>query len=119
MFKKRIKGSIITVVGYLLSPFSWWNDVVINIPIAYAFGFLFGLISKSLFFPTMVVGYWLTNIIGLIMVHRGVIDTLSEEKKNYTKKDFSKDLFFSVIYTLVIIILIKLNILRFPTDYFK
>ncbi len=119
MLKKRIKGSVIVVVGYILSPLSWWNDIIINIPIAYAIGFLFGLISKSLFFPSIIICYWATNIIGLIMVHKGTIEILNKEEKKYTKKDIIKDLIFSILYTLIIVILIKLNILKFPFDYFK
>jgi len=119
MLNKRITGSVVAVIGYILSPLSWWNDIVINIPIAYGFGFLFGLISKSLFFPFMIIGYWITNIVGLIMLHKGAIDVLTKEKKKYSKKEIINDLIFSIFYTLIIVILMKLGVLKFPTEYFE
>lgn len=116
---RKIRGGIITFIGYLLSPFSWWNDFFLNIPIAYGIGFLFGLISRSWFFPAMVIGYWLTNIVGLILVHYGIIDLITGEKRRYTKKDLLRDFILSILYTLLIIVLIKFGILKFPLDYFK
>lgn len=35
-----IKRSLSATVGYLLSPFSWWNDLYINFPIAYGMAYL-------------------------------------------------------------------------------
>ena len=90
MLAKKIKGGILATIGFILSPLSWWNDLFVNIPIAYVFGFLFGLISKSLFLPFMIIGYWITNILGVILMHK-----------------------------LVIIILVMLGILKFPTEYFQ
>ena len=54
--KKRIaKGGILAIIGWILSPLTWWNDPLVNIPIAYGFGYLFSLISESLFLPFMIV----------------------------------------------------------------
>ncbi len=106
-------------VGYLLSPLSFWNDLFINIPIAYAFGFLFGLLSKNLFLPFMIIGYWLTNILGFTLLHKGATEIFAEEKNKYSKKDLAKDLLISVLYTFIIIIIVKLGWLKFPAEYFK
>ena len=117
--KRKVKGGILATIGYLLSPLSWWNDIIINIPLAYAFGFPFGLISRKLFVPMMILGYWITNIAGLILLHRGVKDLVTEEKIKYTKKDFAKDIVISLIYTAVVVVLVKLGWLKFPLEYFK
>jgi hypothetical protein len=53
----KIRGGILATLGYLLSPASWYNDLFINIPLAYLFAFPFGLISEKLFMPFMIVGY--------------------------------------------------------------
>ncbi len=118
MKNKIVNGAVVTF-GYLLSPLSWWNDLFLNIPIAYGFAFLFGLISKSLFTPMIIVGYWITNIAGFILMHQGTKGFLSKDKAEYTKKELVKDLFFSIVYTAVIIILIKLGWVKFPTEYFR
>ena len=117
--RQKIKGGILATVGYLLSPLSWWNDIIINIPLAYAFGFPFGLISRKLFVPMMILGYWITNIAGLILFHRGVKDLVTKEKVKYSKKDFAKDVIISLIYTAIVVVLVKLGWLKFPLEYFK
>ena len=119
MLAKKIKGGILATIGFILSPLSWWNDLFVNIPIAYVFGFLFGLISKSLFLPFMIIGYWITNILGVILMHKGISDVLSKIERKYTRKEMLKDLVISILYTLVIIILVMLGILKFPTEYFQ
>jgi hypothetical protein len=118
--RRRIRGGILATVGYLLSPLSWWNDLFINIPLAYAFAYLVGLISQDLFYPALVVGYWLTNIAGFILLHKGLVDVAAAggEKKRYTVRDFAKDLAISVAYTMIIVALIYSGILRYPTEYF-
>jgi hypothetical protein len=117
--RQKIKGGILTFIGYLLSPLSWWNDIIVNIPLAYAFAFPFGLISRKFFVPMMVLGYWMTNIAGLILFHRGVKDLVTKEKVKYTKGALLKDVIISVIYTTVVVGLVKLGWLKFPLEYFK
>jgi hypothetical protein len=106
------------LIGFLLSPLSWWNDLFINIPLAYLFAIPFWYISKSLFMPMMIIFYWLTNVLGLILMHKGITN-IKSEKNSYTKKEFAKDILFSLAYSLLIIILVYFGILKFPTDYFN
>ena len=115
--KEKIKGSVLFIIGYMLSPLSWWNDIFVNIPLAYVFALPFGFISRNLFLPAMVVGYWITNIIGLVLMRYGVVNLVSKEKKKYTRKELIKDIAVSLIYTIVIIILASLGLLKFPTEY--
>ena len=35
---RKIKGGVVAMIGFLLSPLSWWNDAFVNIPIAYGIG---------------------------------------------------------------------------------
>jgi len=117
--KHKIKGGILATIGYILSPLSWWNDLVINIPLAYAFAFPFGLISRSLFLPMMIFGYWVTNVVGFILMHHGAKDITSKEKGKYTRKELVKDIIISVVYTLVVVIFVKIGWLKFPLEYFE
>ena len=114
----KFKGGVSFAIGYLLSPLSWWNDIVINIPLAYVFALPFGLISKNLFLPAMVLGYWITNVSGFLLLHLGVTDLVSRKRNSSTKKAWIKSIVISLIYTLLIIILIKLGWLRLPEEYF-
>lgn len=37
---KKLWGGLLFAGGWLLSPLCWWNDLLINLPIAYGFGYL-------------------------------------------------------------------------------
>jgi hypothetical protein len=117
--KRKIKGGILATIGYLLSPLSWWNDLFVNIPLAYIFAILFGLISKRLFLPMMVLGYWITNVVGFMMMHHGAIDLFSKETKKYTRKELVKDIIVSLVYTLIVVVFILKGWIKFPTEYFQ
>ncbi|MCC7566140.1 MAG: hypothetical protein KO206_07690 [Methanomicrobiaceae archaeon] len=116
---QKVRGGVLATVGFLLSPLSWWNDLIINLPIAYAIGVLFGLLSDDLFLPGMIGGYWFTNILGFILMHIGISDIASGEGRRYTRRDFAKDFFFSLLYTGIILALVYSGILRFPEEFFR
>lgn len=127
--KKKLKGGLIVTAGYILSPLSWWNDLFINIPIAWLFAFPFGLIHQKLFVPMLILGYWITNVAGFMMMHYGVkkgfinpeqdYNSDHEEISNpvYSKKAFLKDVAISVLYTLVVVIFVQMGWLKFPLEY--
>jgi hypothetical protein len=110
---KRIFGGVIAVAGYLLSPLSWWNDLFINIPLAYLFAFLVGLVIPGYFLASMVVGYWITNVAGFMIMHAGIKMASSK----VVKIEFLKDFLISLGYTAVVIIFYYVGWLKFPTDY--
>ena len=81
------------------------------------FAVIVGIFFKNLFEISVIVGYWLTNIVGLLMMHYGVTDATLERKM--TKKELALNVAFSIAYTMVMAYLIHVGILKFPTDYFK
>lgn len=105
--------------GYLLSPLSWWNDPIINLPLAYAFAFPFGLLSRSFFLPAMIIGYWLTNVAGFLILHHGIKNLVWGKKNNPMKKELWKDATVSLLYTLIILLLAATGWLRFPLEYIQ
>ncbi len=113
---RRILSVVIATVGFILSPLSWWNDLAVNIPLAYLFGSLCALLSERLFVPCMVLGYWLTNILGLILMHVGASNTASGSGGRIGIVGF---LLISVGYTALIVTLAALGILRLPHLYFR
>lgn len=117
--KRRVWGSVLGFVGFLLSPLSWWNDAFINLPLAIAFGWLVSLVYKPAFEPAVVVGYWLTNVLGFVLMHKGGEKIVSKEDKAYSKGKLLRDLGISLAYTLLIVVLIKLKVLQPFSDYFK
>lgn len=116
---RRARGGLVATAGFLLSPVSWWNDLFVNIPIAYAFGALVGLVSEELFLPAMVLGYWITNVLGLFLMHRGLKDLLSKDgRSGRRRRRILTDLSVSAAYTIVVVLLVEAGFLRLPGEYF-
>ncbi len=107
-------------VGFILSPLSWWNDLIVNIPLAYLGGAFAGLFNKSWFMPGMIASYWLTNILGFLMMHLGYLEF---KKENETKKSARKEILnlivVSALYSVLMAVVIGSGILKFPTEYFQ
>jgi len=117
-WKRKAIGSITAFVGYMLSPLSWWNDLFVNVPLALAFAWVISLFSKRAFMPSLVVGYWLTNVIGFILMHKGAQQILSKQPKPYSRRDLAKDVAISLVYTVVIVILVQFGVLKPVQSYF-
>jgi len=66
---EKIKSGIIGFIGYLLSPLSFWNDLYINLLLAYTMTLPIGFIQKNLFFHAIIISYWITNIAGFVLMH--------------------------------------------------
>src|SRR5882762_3673467 len=99
-WRRRTTGGVLATIGFLLSPLSWWNDLFVNVPIAVAFGWLIGLAWQPAFMPAVVVGYWLTNVAGLILLHKGTQQALSQNApKPYSRRDLLRDTVISLGYT--------------------
>lgn len=107
------------VVGFMLSPLSWWNDLFVNLPLALAFAWLVSLLYKPAFSACVVLGYWLTNILGFILMHKGAQKMISDSHKKYSRRDFGRDLAVSLLYTALIVGLIKLEVLKPIQNYFS
>lgn len=118
----KLKGSTIACIGFFLSPLSWWNDPYVNVPIAYFCAWIISLYSHRLFLPAFVGSYLATNVLGFVLLHKGITKTLSKtnsQKVQYTLKNFSKDLAISIAYTLLIILLVKMKVIQPPQNYMK
>lgn len=112
---KKLRGGVLLVLGYLLSPLCWWNDLLFNLPIAYFFGYLCSLLSPKLLFPCTIIGYWLSNIIGILLMQFGSVDMLQKENKERNfKKELFNSLVSSTVYTIMILLLIQLKIIDTP-----
>ncbi len=121
--KRKVRGGILAVLGYMLSPLSWWNDAFVNLPLALAFAWL-----VSAFFPRggreacfqlcLIVGYWLTNIIGPVLLHKDATQMLSNQPQLYSRKELLRGLAVSLGYTAFMVVLIKLGVLKPIAGYF-
>ena len=112
---KKLRGGFFLILGYLLSPLCWWNDLLFNLPIAYGFGYVCSLLSPKLLVPCSVIGYWLTNIVGILLMQFGSTDVFQKESKERNlKKELLTGVISSTVFTLVVIVLIQFKILDAP-----
>ncbi|HEY9632595.1 MAG TPA: hypothetical protein V6D14_04260 [Coleofasciculaceae cyanobacterium] len=112
---KKLRGGFLLVIGFLLSPLSFWNDLFFNLPIAYGFGYLCSLLSPDLLLPCSIIGYWISNIAGILLMQVGAVDVFQgQPKERNLKKELLTGLVSSFVYTLVIFALIQFKILDTP-----
>src|SRR3954471_304146 len=117
-WKRKVTGSFLAIAGFMLSPLSWWNDLFVNVPLALAFAWVISLLYKPAFTASVVFGYWLTNILGFILMHKGAQKMLSDSDKKYSRRDLLRDVGVSLLYTALIVTLIKLGVLKPIQAYF-
>jgi hypothetical protein len=112
---KTLRGSMLLVLGYLLSPLCWWNDLVFNLPVAYGFGYLCSRLEASWLLPGTILGYWLSNILGISLMQFGAVDVFqTQEKPHDLKRELITGVVSSTGYTLVILALVHFQILQLP-----
>jgi hypothetical protein len=111
---KKLKGGFLMGLGYMLSPLSWWNDLFFNLPIAYLFGYLVSWYNPDWFLPFTAVGYWISNVLGIVMMQMGAMNMFFEKQEKNIKKDLLIGLGTSTAYTLIVLGLMYFHILELP-----
>ena len=112
---KKLRGGFLLLLGFLLSPLSFWNDLFFNLPIAYGFGYICSWFNPNLLLPCAIAGYWISNILGILLMQVGAVDVFQEQPKERNfKKELLMGLVSSAVYTLVILALIQFKILEAP-----
>lgn len=128
-WKRKTAGGLLALIGYMLSPLSWWNDAFVNVPLALAFAWVLTLFYKlsipgqnhdrarTVFEASWIVGYWLTNVLGFVLMHKGAQKMLREQEKKYSWRDAVRDIAISLLYTALIVLLLKLGIVKPIENY--
>jgi len=112
-WKRKFHGSLLAFIGYLLSPLSWWNDAFVNLPLAVAFGWVISLFYAPAFGASVILGYWLTNVLGCVLLHKGARQMLPDEKlAPRPRQVLARDLVVSLVYTALIVLLVRLKIIQ-------
>jgi len=70
-WKQKFQGSLLAFIGFMLSPLSWWNDAFVNLPLALGFGWLVARVYQPAFESSVILGYWLTNVPGFVLLRKG------------------------------------------------
>ena len=88
-------------IGFILSPLTWWNDLFVNLPLAFGFAYVIGFILSPfvpvtvlLFIGLMAIGYFLSNMLGFLLMHKGLATAANKTKHKFCWK---KNLLYSIL----------------------
>jgi hypothetical protein len=118
-WKRKLTGGFVAFVGFMLSPLSWWNDLFVNVPLALCFAWVVSLFYRPAFEESLVIGYWLTNLLGFLLMHLGARAMRSKESSPLPPHAWWKDILISLAYTALIVVLIKAGVLKPIQSYLK
>jgi hypothetical protein len=118
-WKRKMSGGLVAFIGFMLSPLSWWNDLFVNVPLALVFAWIVSFFYKPAFEVSVIVGYWLTNVLGFVLMQKGTERVLSEDDKPYSRGQFIRDMGISLLYTGLILVLLRLKVLKPIENYFE
>ncbi|MBI2442254.1 MAG: hypothetical protein HYV35_12905 [Lentisphaerae bacterium] len=108
----RLAWGGLFALGFVLSPISWWNDALVNLPIACLAGQLLAAIfGRSLFLGAFIGAYWATNLAGLLLMHLSARKLLRKPERALSLWRF---FLISLIYTLAIIVLAQFEWIQSP-----
>ena len=114
--KKRGIGAFLALIGFILSPLTWWNDMVINLPLAFVFAYVTGKllsffipVNLFFFFTLMAIGYFLSNFIGFLLMHKGVLKFC--QTKNKTPFCWKKNLLYSLLALVLVVLSVQIGLL--------
>lgn len=114
---RRFGALILVGIGWLLSPLCWWNDLLFNLPIAVGFAKVLSVWKQSWFVPGLVTGYWLSNVVGIILMQSGALGLLPGERTTNPQRDILIGLGTSTLYTLAVVALVRTGWLRTPIEF--
>ena len=107
---KNFINRLVFFVGWVLSPFTFWNDAFVNIPLSYIAANLLLRIVHMRFVTMMLICYWISNVLGLIMMYvsgRGLV-----KGGKGLARELVKLLLTMALYSIMLVLLAKIGILR-------
>lgn len=97
-------------LGWLLSPFTFWNDAFVNIPLSYIMANLAFRLVRVDFLTLVLISYWLSNGLGILLMY------LSGRKLTAGDEGSFKELINLALaitaYSLLLVLLNKFGILK-------
>ncbi|MFN9548137.1 MAG: hypothetical protein ACK6AD_13920 [Cyanobacteriota bacterium] len=111
---RALPSLALVALGWLLSPLCWWNDLLVNLPLALGFARLVSLFNPAWLLPALVSGYWLSNMVGILLMQNGALALLPEERRPQRSQELLWGVLSSSLYTLAIVGAVKLGWLGMP-----
>ncbi len=113
---RRLLSLVMISAGFILSPLSWWNDMVVNVPLAYMLSWPVARLSPGLFPAAFILGYWFTNLLGFLLLHWGGVGISYHGRDTISIR---RALLVSVAYSMVMVILVLAGWLPSPAELLR
>lgn len=97
-------------IGYALSPLSWWNDALINIPLAWLMASVMTRLAPLPFEAAMLIAYWITNLTGFLLMYVG--GKGFSRNQRWQRRDTVIFILLSTAYTAAVYLLAHWQIVR-------
>ncbi|MCE4628006.1 MAG: hypothetical protein F7C34_02515 [Desulfurococcales archaeon] len=97
---KRGIYAVVGLIGYILSPASWWNDAVVNIPIALAIAEILERVSGLPREAGFAAAYWATNLAGIVLM---LVGMEGAGRSRVTLRSLLAGLALGSLYTVLVI----------------
>lgn len=107
--KNNIVTAVLFFIGYILSPLTWWNDAFVNLPISYFCASIVSNLSGKYFLESFIVSYWISNILGIYLMH---IFGNAYLKEKFKKNRLAVILFNIAMYSAIIGFLAYFNFIK-------
>lgn len=104
-------------LGWLLSPFTFWNDAFINIPLSYICASLAAKILHADFLVSVLVFYWASNITGVLLMYACGKSIIGEGGSPLRK--ILGIVFTVIVYSLILVFLYHTGLLKPPHFLFN
>ncbi|MFA6142381.1 MAG: hypothetical protein WC738_03700 [Candidatus Omnitrophota bacterium] len=100
---------IIFFLGWLLSPFTFWNDAFVNIPISYIAANLVFRAVHIKFMTLVLIFYWLSNGLGILLMYLTGRKLMGRGRRG---KELINVVVAIIAYSLLLLLLNKFGILK-------
>lgn len=111
----QLRVLVLLGLGWLLSPLCWWNDLVINLPLAYGVGLLVKQVRPEWFVGGLIAGYWLSNVAGIVLMQTSALEVFQDPNQpSNLKRELLWGLVTSTVYTLLVFALVELGVIHTP-----
>ncbi|MCX5686602.1 MAG: hypothetical protein NTW09_03990 [Candidatus Omnitrophica bacterium] len=107
---KTFLNRTIFFLGWMLSPFSLWNDAFVNIPLSYIMANLEFRFVHINFLTLVLIFYWISNGLGIALMYLSG-KKLVDEKRGVVGGLLSLGVTIAA-YSLLLILLNKFGILK-------
>lgn len=107
---KNFWNRTVFFIGWILSPFTFWNDAFVNIPISYLCASLAAKVFRVDFLIAVLVFYWISNIAGIGLIY--VSGRSIAEKGRGSRREWLILFITIVVYSLALVFLYIAGILK-------